>query len=60
MIKSRRMRRAGYVARVWMKKNAYWILVAKPEGKRPLGRPRCRLENNIKIDVSETGWNGMD
>jgi hypothetical protein len=42
------------------KKNAYRILVGKPEGRRPLGSPRCRWENNIKMDVRETGWSGMD
>jgi hypothetical protein len=42
MIKSRRMRWAGHVARMGEKKNAYRILVGKPQGKRPLGRPRCR------------------
>jgi hypothetical protein len=41
------------------KRNAYWILVAKPEGKRPLGRPRHRWVDNIKIDLREIGWNGM-
>jgi hypothetical protein len=40
MIKSRRMRWAGYIARMGAKRNAYRILVGKPEGKRPLGRPR--------------------
>jgi hypothetical protein len=41
-------------------RNAYRTLVGKPEGKRPLGRPRCRWVDNIKIDLRETGWNGMD
>jgi hypothetical protein len=36
------------------------LLVEKPEGKRPLGRPRCRWEDNIKIDLREIGWGGMD
>jgi hypothetical protein len=49
MIKSRRMRWAGHVARMGEKRNAYRILVGNPEGKRLLGRPRRRLENNIKI-----------
>jgi hypothetical protein len=40
--------------------NAYRILVGNPEGKRPLGRPRCRWVNNIKMDLGETGWDGMD
>jgi hypothetical protein len=41
-------------------KTAYRILVGKPERKRPLGRPRRRWVNNIKIDLSELGWDGMD
>jgi hypothetical protein len=41
-------------------RNAYRILVGKPEGKRPLGRARRRWVDNIKIDLSEIGWNGMD
>jgi hypothetical protein len=40
--------------------NAYRILVGKPEGKRPLRRPRCRWVGNIKMDVGEIGWGGMD
>jgi hypothetical protein len=39
---------------------AYWILLGKPEGKRPLGRPKRRWMDNIKIDLRETGWDGMD
>jgi hypothetical protein len=42
------------------KRKAYMILVGKPEGKRPLLRPRCRWVDNIKIDVRETEWDGMD
>jgi hypothetical protein len=42
------------------KRNAYWILVGKPEGKKPLVRPRRRLVDNIKMDLREIGWNGMD
>jgi hypothetical protein len=42
------------------KRNAYRILVGKPEGKRPLGRPRCRWVENIKMDLRELGWDGMD
>jgi hypothetical protein len=56
MIKSRRMRRAGHVARVGEKRNAYRILVRKSEGKRPLGIPRRRWLDNIKMDVREIGW----
>jgi hypothetical protein len=50
MIKSRRMKWAGHVARMGETRNAYRILVGKPEGKRPLGRPRRRWVNNIKIE----------
>jgi hypothetical protein len=41
------------------KRNAYRILVGKPEGKRPLGRQRCRWDYNIKLDLRETGWDGI-
>jgi hypothetical protein len=51
MIKSRRMKWAGHVARLGEKLNAYWILVGKAEGKRPLGGPRYRWVGNIKIDL---------
>jgi hypothetical protein len=60
IIKSRRMRWAGHVARMVEKRNAYGILVGKPEGKRPLGRPRRRWENNIKMDLREIGLGVMD
>jgi hypothetical protein len=53
MIKSRRMRWAGHVARMGNKRNAYRILVGKPERERPLGRPRSRWVDNIKIDLRE-------
>jgi hypothetical protein len=43
-----------------VKRNACRIFVGKPEGKRPLGRPRRRLVNNIKIILREIGWDGMD
>jgi hypothetical protein len=55
IIKSRRMRWAGHVARLGEKRNAYRILVGKPEGKRPLGRPRRRWVDNIRIDLGEGG-----
>jgi hypothetical protein len=42
------------------KRNAYRILVGKPDGKRPLGRPERRWVDNIKMDLTEIGWNGMD
>jgi hypothetical protein len=62
MIKSRksRMRWAGQVARIGEKRNAYRILVGKPERKRPLGRPSHRWVDNIKMDLRETGWDGID
>jgi hypothetical protein len=53
MIKSRRMRWLGYVARIGDKKNAYRILVGNPEGKKPLGRPRSRSEDNFQMDLNE-------
>jgi hypothetical protein len=56
MIKSRRMRWAGYVARMGEKKIAYRILVGKPEGNRPLGRPRIRCVDNIKMDLRDLGF----
>jgi hypothetical protein len=55
MMKSRRIRWVGYVARMGKRRNAYRILVGKPEGKRPLGRPRRRWVDNIKIDLREIG-----
>jgi hypothetical protein len=60
MIKSRRMRWAGLVARRGYKRNAYRMLVGRPEGKRPLGRPRRRWVDNIKIDLREIRWDGMN
>jgi hypothetical protein len=60
MIKSRRMRWAGYVARIREKRNACRVLVGKPEGKRQLGRSRRRWVDNIKMDLREIGWGGMD
>jgi hypothetical protein len=42
------------------KRNAYRLLVGKPEGKRPLGRPRHRCEHNIKMDLLEIGWDDVD
>jgi transcription termination factor 2 len=60
MIMSRRVRWAGHVARMEEKRNAYRILVGKQEGKRPLRRFRRRWEDNIRMDLRETGWGGMD
>jgi hypothetical protein len=59
-IKSKRMRWAGHIARIGETRNAYRILVGKLEGKRPLGRPRRRWLDNIKMDLGEIGWHGMD
>jgi hypothetical protein len=42
------------------RRGAYRALVGKPEERRPLGRPRCRWEDNIKMDLREVGWGGMD
>jgi hypothetical protein len=50
------MRWAGHVARVGDGRNVYRVLVVKPEGKRPHGRPRRRWEDGIKMDLRETGW----
>jgi hypothetical protein len=58
MIKSRKMRWAGHVARMGEKRNASRILVGKPEGKRPLGRPRRRWVDNIKMDLRVIGTSG--
>jgi hypothetical protein len=60
MIKSRRIRWTGHVARTREKRNAYKISVGKQEGKRSLGRPRRRCVDNIKIDLREIRWDGMD
>jgi hypothetical protein len=56
VIKSRRMRWAGHVARMGEKRDAYRILVGRPEGRRPLGRPRRRWEDEIKMNLEEVGW----
>jgi hypothetical protein len=62
IIKSRRMKWAGHVARMGENINACRLLVEKPERKRPLGRPRCRWVDNIKMDLLEMGWGwcGLD
>ena len=54
-LKSRRLRWAGHVARVEKSRNVFRVLVGKPDGKRPLGRPRCRWEDYIKIYLREVG-----
>jgi hypothetical protein len=60
VIKSRRMRWAEYVARMGEGRGVYRVSVGKPEGKRPLGRPRSRWEINIKMVFQEVGCGGMD
>ena len=60
VIKSRRMRCTGHVAHMGEKRDIYRVLVGKPEGKWPLGRPRRRWEDNIKMDLQEVGCGGMD
>ena len=57
VIKSRRLRWAGHVARMDKGRSAFKILTGKPTGKRPLGRPRRRYEDNIRIDLEEIGIN---
>jgi len=54
------MRWAGHVARMGDRRGACQIMVGRPEGKRPLGRPRHRYEDDIKIHLQEVGWGGMD
>jgi hypothetical protein len=60
VVKSRRMRWAGHVARMGEGGDVFRVLVGRPEGKRPLGRPRRRWEDNIKMDVRETGIDGAN
>jgi hypothetical protein len=55
-----RMRWVGHVQQTGEKWNVYRLLVGKPEGKKPLGRPRCRWINNIKMDLLEIGLSGVD
>jgi hypothetical protein len=60
IIKSRRMRWTGHVARKGEKRNAYRLLLGKPEEKRPLGRPRHRWMDNIRMDLVQVGWGDVD
>ena len=60
VIKSRRMRWAEHVARMGGSRGVYRVLVGKSEGKRPLGRPRRRWEDNIKMDLQEMECGDMD
>jgi hypothetical protein len=59
-VKSRRMRWVGHVACMVERRGVCRVLVGKPEGERPLGRPRHRWEDNIKVDIKEVGCGGMD
>ena len=60
VIKSRRMSWAGHVARMRERRGVYRVLGEKPDGKRPLGRPRHRWEDNIKMDLQGVGFGGVD
>jgi hypothetical protein len=60
IIKLRSMRWVGHVARMGEKRNMYRLLVGKPEGKRPLGRPRRRWADNVRMDLEEVGWGDVD
>jgi len=59
VIKSRRMRWTAHVAHMGERRGVYRVLMGKPEGKKPLGRPWCRWEYNIKLDHQEVGCGGM-
>jgi len=60
VIKSRRMRWAGHVARMGEERAVCKVVVGKPEGRRPLGRPRCRWADNVRMDLQEVGCVYMD
>jgi hypothetical protein len=60
IIKSRKMRWEGHVARMGEKRNTYRLLVGKQEGKRPLGKPRRRWVDNIRMDLGEVAWGDVD
>jgi len=60
VIKSRRMRWVGHVARMSKERGVYRVLVGKPEGKRPMGRPRRRWVDNVRTDLQEVGCEYMD
>jgi hypothetical protein len=60
VIKSKRMRWSGHLARMGAKRRAYRIMVGKLEGKRALGRPRHMWEGNVKMDIRTVGWGGID
>jgi hypothetical protein len=60
IVKARRMRCAGHVARMGEKRNVYRLLVGKPEGRRPLGRSRRGWMDNTRMDLVEVGWGDVD
>ena len=60
MIKSRRMRLSGHVARMGEERGVYRVLAEKPKGRRPLGRPTCRWVDNIRMDLQEVGCGYVD
>jgi len=60
MIEPRRMWRLGQVVRMGERRGVYRVLVKKPEGKRPVARPRRKWECNCQIKIEETGWDGVD
>jgi hypothetical protein len=60
IIKSTMMLWAGHLAQIGAKRNVYRLLEGKPEGKRPLGRPRRKLMNSVKMDLVEIVWGGVD
>jgi hypothetical protein len=59
-IQSRRMRWAGHMARMGEERKVYKVLMGKPEGKKPLGRSRCRWEDGIRMDLREIGWGSVE
>jgi len=60
VIKLRRMRLAGHVAHMGEERGVYTVMLGKPEGRRPLGRPRCRWVDNIRMDIQEVGCGYVD
>jgi len=60
MIKSKTIRWARQVECMTDRRRTYKVLVGRPEGKRPLGRPRCRWEDNVKVDLQEVGWGDIN
>jgi hypothetical protein len=60
LVKSRQMKWAGHVACMREERKVYKVSVGKSEGRRPLGRPRCRLEDGIRMDLKEIGLGGVD